>query len=59
MNLLVGHTCPGCGRDTPELKCATCDGAIVWDACQGSHCRDCGKPSASLICEECGRESDI
>lgn len=59
MTLLVGHTCPGCGRDTPELKCTTCDDAIVWDADRGTHCQRCGKPASTLTCEECGRESDI
>ncbi len=59
MALLVGHTCPGCGLDTPALKCAACDEAIVWDAERGAHCPSCGKPAATLTCEECGRESDI
>lgn len=59
MNLLVGHICPGCGLDTPEVKCEACDGLVTWDAYQGAHCRDCGKPVPSITCEECGRASDL
>lgn len=59
MSLLVGHTCAGCGRDSPELTCDGCEGRIVWDVYQGAHCADCGKGVTSVTCEECGRESDI
>lgn len=59
MNLLVGHTCPGCGLDKAELRCATCDGVIVWDAIRGAHCQDCDRPVSSFACEECGREADF
>lgn len=59
MTLVVGHNCPGCGLDTPQLACEACGASIVWDRENGSHCAACGRSAATIACPECGLRAEL
>ncbi|MGE0421595.1 MAG: hypothetical protein AB7O88_04990 [Reyranellaceae bacterium] len=52
--LVVGHNCPGCGRDTPSIACDACGSPVVWDRRRGSHCGACGLAASMFACPACG-----
>lgn len=54
MSLVVGHNCPGCGLDTPQVACEECGAPVVWNPEDGSHCSACGLSAAAITCPECG-----
>jgi hypothetical protein len=59
MSLVVGHNCPGCGRDVPEVACEECGATVVWDRQSGSHCGACGLSASSITCPECGLRAEL
>lgn len=59
MSLVVGHNCPGCGLDTPQVACAQCGAPVVWDRDHGSHCGACGLSASTFTCGECGLRAEL
>ena len=59
MSLVVGHTCPGCGLDTPAVACEQCGEGVVWTRDHGTHCSACGLSAATLTCRSCGVRTDL
>jgi hypothetical protein len=57
--LMVGHSCPGCGLDTPEVACEACGAGVVWDRESGSHCSACERAASTFTCPECGLRTEL
>lgn len=59
MSMTIGHTCPGCGLDTPVIACEACGDPVTWTREAGSHCAACGLSAATSTCRECGLKTDL